>query len=119
MADRKGLCSADMYPLRPQATLLPEFLLAVILGEHFSRFAEAVSMRSGFPKINREELAEYKMPLPPYSEQMRIAATLRSQDARIRVEEAYRDKLRKMKKGLMEDLLTGRVRVTQLEGKYV
>jgi type I restriction enzyme S subunit len=32
-------------------------------------------------------------------------------DARIRAEEAYRDKLKLLKKGLMDDLLTGRVRV--------
>lgn len=36
----------------------------LILGEDFSKFVLAVSMRSGFPKINREELDEYKLALP-------------------------------------------------------
>src|SRR5262245_52794708 len=57
LADFVGLTSADMYPLRPTAEVNPRFLLAITLSEHFSRFAEIVSMRSGFPKINREELS--------------------------------------------------------------
>lgn len=115
LADREGLCSADMYPLRPQPTLVARFLLALILGENFSRFATAVSMRSGFPKINREELGEYQVALPSYNEQERISAILESHDTRILTEEAYLNKLKLQKKGLMDDLLTGRVRVNKFQ----
>lgn len=69
-------------------------------------------MRSGFPKINREELSEYETALPPYQEQECIAKVLDIHDTRIRAEEAYRDKLKQLKQGLIDDLLTGRVRVT-------
>jgi type I restriction enzyme S subunit len=100
-----------MYPLRPESTLVSRFLLAIVLGEHFSRFATAVSMRSGFPKLNREELGEYSTALPPYEEQLRIAAVMNTCDDRIRTEEAYCEKLKQLKKGLMHDLLSGRVRV--------
>lgn len=44
-------------------------------------------------------------------EQSRIVETLDAYDTRIRTEEAYRDKLKLQKKGLMHDLLTERVRV--------
>lgn len=113
LANQEGLCSADMYPLRPGPRLVPRFLLALVLGEHFSRFAEAVSMRSGFPKINREELAEYHVSLPCCEEQQRIAAVLDAEDRRSLAEEAYRDKLKQLKQGLMDDLLTGRVRLDE------
>ena len=49
--------------------------------------------------------------LPSLAEQFRIVSSLEAHDARIRTEEAYRDKLKLLKKGLMDDLLTGRVRV--------
>jgi len=49
--------------------------------------------------------------LPILTEQKNIAKCLDSHDARIRTEEQYRDKLKLQKKGLMYDLLTGRVRV--------
>lgn len=115
LAGRRGLCSADMYPLRPGPGVVPRFLLALILGEDFSRFATAVSMRSGFPKINREELREYATAFPRHEEQERIAAALEAADARINDEEMYRAKIELVKKGLMNDLLTGRVRVEVAE----
>ncbi len=52
------------------------------------------------------------MILPPLSEQRRIAEILTAADDRIEKEEAYRDKLLQIKKGLMQDLLTGKVRVS-------
>jgi len=111
LADRQGLCSADMYPLQPGSSLVSRFLLDVILGEHFSRFAASVSERSGFPKINRTELGEYRLALPSQDEQLEVASIMNSHDIRIRTEEQYRDKLKLQKKGLMHDLLTGKVRV--------
>jgi type I restriction enzyme S subunit len=107
LADREGLCSADMYPLRPGSTIVPRFLLAVILGEDFSRFATAVSMRSGFPKLNREELGEYRLALPPYEEQKRIAEILDTVDEAIAHTSSLIAKLKQMKAGLLHDLLTG------------
>jgi len=110
----KGLCSADMYPLRPHSTITPYFLFATVLSEDFSRFAIAVSARSRFPKMNRQELTEYTFALPPYAEQVHISKLLAIQDTRLNNEEAHLNKLQQIKKGLMHDLLTGRVRVTQL-----
>jgi type I restriction enzyme S subunit len=81
-------------------------LLALILSEEYSRFATAVSMRSGFPKINRDELAEFWTDLPDLDEQRRIADILDAADAAIRQTEAVIAKLRQMKAGLLHDLLT-------------
>ena len=115
LATRKGICSADMYPLRPEGEVIPEILEAIILGEHFSRFAETVSMRSGIPKINRDELGEYVTALPPIEEQKRIAEVLECHDNRIAAEQEHSHKLQTLKTGLMQDLLTGRVRVPEAE----
>lgn len=118
LATFDGLCSADMYPLRPEENTDGRFLLALILGDHFSRFAEAVSMRSGFPKINRDELAEYRAALPPFSEQKRIASVLGEFDRREREEIAELSKLTLLKRGIMDDLLTGRVRTAELDDSH-
>lgn len=68
-------------------------------------------MRSGFPKINREELAEWATGVPSQQEQERIASVLDAHDARQRAEEDQLRKLKSVKRGLMDDLLSGRVRV--------
>mgnify|MGYP000892979463 CR=1 FL=1 len=62
-------------------------------------------------------ISEYSnkvIPLPPLPEQERIASVISQVDAVIEKETAYRDKLSRIKQGLMEDLLTGKVRVTTL-----
>lgn len=114
LASDSGLCSADMYPLRPKTGIDSRYLLAVILGDHYSRFAESVSMRSGFPKINRKEMAEFSIGWPSSDEQSCIARILSDADIKQRTEEDQLEKLRLLKVGLMDDLLTGRVRVTPL-----
>jgi type I restriction enzyme S subunit len=51
------------------------------------------------------------IPVPPSSEQCQVLRTLETHDARIRAERVALAKLRRIKRGLMDDLLTGRVRV--------
>jgi len=66
------------------------------------------------PKLALFRLATIPIPLPPFPEQQRIAEILSQIDNTIEKEEAYKQKLDRIKKGLMEDLLTGRVRVNEL-----
>ncbi|PLS82910.1 MAG: hypothetical protein CYG60_23290, partial [Actinobacteria bacterium] len=62
--------------------------------------------------INPTNLRKELIALPSaLSEQGRIVEVLDAHDARIHAEEAYCDKLSLQKKGLMDDLLMGRVRV--------
>lgn len=62
------------------------------------------------PIVNKSGFSRLLLPLPPLAEQTRIAAILDAHDARLRAEEAAVAKLRQVKAGLMEDLLTGKVR---------
>jgi type I restriction enzyme S subunit len=61
--------------------------------------------------MNLPTVESLEVAVPEVQEQNRIAALITAYDARIRTEEQYRDKLKLQKKGLMHDLLTGKVRV--------
>ena len=62
--------------------------------------------------IQRAKLEKLLVLVPPrYNEQELIVSKLEAIDTRICTEEQYRDKLKLQKKGLMHDLLTGKVRV--------
>jgi len=74
-------------------------------------FQETTTGLRNFPK---KEFLDLQIPLPPLPEQQRIAEILSQIDNTIEKEEAYKQKLERIKKGLMEDLLTGRVRVNEL-----
>ena len=56
-------------------------------------------------------LATVKVPLPPLPEQQAIATILSDMDAEIAALEQKRDKTRALKQGMMQELLTGRIRL--------
>jgi len=64
--------------------------------------------------LHLEEIRDFLIFLPPLSEQKRIAEIFTQIDQAIEKEEKYKQKLERLKKGLMEDLLTGKVRVNKL-----
>jgi type I restriction enzyme S subunit len=61
--------------------------------------------------VPNDPLAPLPVLLPKVGEQLRIVEIADAHDARIHAEEACREKLVQLKRGLMEDLLAGRVRV--------
>ena len=63
------------------------------------------------PRINLTDLYNFEIALPPKEEQYLIVEVLKTHQQRINAEEAYLNKLKLQKQGLMQDLLTGKVRV--------
>jgi type I restriction enzyme S subunit len=84
IADFRGLCSADMYPILPKPDELTlSFLLQIFLSEPFTTYAESESQRARMPKLNRDQLLAYSAPLPPLEDQRRIAGVLKEQMAAV------------------------------------
>ncbi len=69
-----------------------------------------LSAGTGLKHIHLEHFRRFIVPLPDVDEQDRMGAIVDSIDTKMRAEEFHLKKLRKIKNGLMEDLLTGRVR---------
>jgi len=74
----------------------------------------ALAYGNVFDTITRKNFKEIKILLPPLLEQHRIASILSQTDETIEKEQNYKEKLERIKQGLMEDLLTGKVRVNHL-----
>jgi type I restriction enzyme S subunit len=103
--DFEALCSADMYPLTPRPGVDASFILHSILGRDFTNFSVSVSARSGIPKINREELAEYRMRVPREGEQQAIGRALDDADDLIATLERLIAKKQAIKQGMMQQQL--------------
>ena len=96
-----GLCSADAYPINPiKDKLTSEFLLYLLLNPQFTKFAMSVSMRTGMPKINRDELSIYKFTIPEIAEQNKIGNMLTLLDKKIELQTKKIEDLKLFKKGL-------------------
>lgn len=68
------------------------------------------------PGLNCTDVAQFLVCLPSRDEQRAIATVLSDMDAEITALEARRDKTRAIKQGMMQQLLTGRVRLVEIKG---
>ena len=66
---------------------------------------------SGLRNLNKKELAKVEVPKPSPEEQSAIASVLSDMDAEIEQLERKRDKVKLLKIGMMQELLTGRIRL--------
>jgi type I restriction enzyme S subunit len=69
------------------------------------------SQGSTFEAINSSDLKGLKIPAPEIEEQKQIASILSFVDEQIEQYKAKKEKLQELKKGLMQELLTGKIRV--------
>lgn len=91
---------------------LVEYLLTPAVRQYFSRNAQGTA--GSMPKITQDHVAELSVPVPPIEVQRGIANALRAVDRKIAAEEARRDALATLFDSLLHDLLTARLRVTEL-----
>lgn len=68
----------------------------------------------GLKHITKTELLNLRVPVPEGDEQDRISQVLQEIDGLLEREHNYKIKLLSLKRGLMQDLLNGKMRVTNL-----
>ncbi|AHG05033.1 type I restriction endonuclease subunit S [Halobacterium sp. DL1] len=71
----------------------------------------ALSGVSTFPEVSLTDIRNLKVPVPPKEDQNRIKSVLQSVDEKLVDERGHKEHLQELKRGLMQDLLTGDVRV--------
>ena len=71
----------------------------------------ALRVGSGLPNIQRNRLANYELGIPSPIEQQKIAIILNDMDAEISAIETKLEKYKMIKQGMMQTLLTGKIRL--------
>ena len=84
-----------------------EFLYYSLYYYELSKIADT----SSIPQINNKHIEPLNIELPPLEEQEKIVQILSSIDNEIEEYESKKQKLEKLKKGLMQQLLIGKIRV--------
>ena len=87
------------------------FLLHFISSAAFQNEIRLKTNTTAQPGLYLAQIGEFLAPRPDLDEQRRICAVLDSCVARIAATEQHLSKLHSLKRGLAQDLLTGRVRV--------
>ena len=99
-----GLTSADAYVLNAKNNVTQKYLYTIIQTRNFFEYSVSVSMRSGMPKINRDELNAYFFFAPLTEEQLKIGNCILKYDHLITLHQSKLDKLQKIKKSMLESM---------------
>jgi len=78
---------------------------------HLKDELDLLAPQTAQKNINLDILNPFVVPVPPLKEQKQISQALESIDARLNILDEKLTKIQKTKKALMQDLLTGKVRV--------
>lgn len=111
--DDKAFAGGDLIVFRPSKDIGidSEFLSSCLntgeVAKRKSRLGQGLSIFH----IYSTHLQTLEIPLPSFSEQRQIAQILSELDAKIEKEMTTKKQLEKLKKGLMQVLLTGKIRV--------
>ena len=115
----KGICSADIYPIRPaNGGLHRSYLMYLLLSQKFLEYAIRNSERGKIPKINRDGLLTYAVLIPSVAEQKRIASCITTLDDLIAAQTHKHEALKTHKKGLMQQLFPGSADVPVGRGNH-
>ncbi len=105
-----NFCIKNVALLKPKK-IITTYLLQLIYSQSFQKYIES-KLDGGIQKfISLGVLRDLDIPFPALEEQTRIATILSDMDTEITALETKLDKYKKVKLGMMQNLLTGKIRL--------
>jgi len=112
ICEHDGICSTDIIVISTHSQrCVPQFLIFLLHSNNFVHYASSSMTGTNHPRTNWKSLSKFLFPLPPLPEQKKIAEILMTVDKKLELLRKKKEFLEQLKKGLMNDLLTGRRRV--------
>lgn len=103
LPDFDGLCSADAYPILPKENVCLRIYLGYVMrSEFFLDYILPFSRRANMPKVNKEQLSGFTLPVPPIELQNEFANFVKQTDkSKLSIQQSI-EKLETLKKSLMQ-----------------
>lgn len=93
----------------------PAFVFYWLSQPTVRHYYSTITTGQAYPQISLKQVRETVVPIGSFAEQTAIAAVLSDMDTDLAALEARRDKTRALKQGMMQELLTGRIRLVSPE----
>lgn len=95
-----GICSTDIWVVRPTEEIDAGYLFYVMASESFVEFATRGSEGTRMPRAQWEHVSQFELRLPPMEEQRRIAGALGCLDDKIELNRRMAETLEQMARAL-------------------
>jgi type I restriction enzyme S subunit len=108
-----AICSTEYWPLTATENAYLDFYTFYFQSYHFMSDPKVSSSSStnSHKRVTQSSFEKVQLPVPPIEEQKKIAEILNTTSEKIGQEYNKKEHLQELKRGLMQDLLTGKVRV--------
>jgi len=110
--DERAVVESNMVQVRLTDEVEPLFYAQYFNSEIGVKSIKRITTTGNIKSISQGDLMKLKVPVPPKQDQMEIAKTLSSFDDQAEHSESEMERLRRLKRSLMQDLLSGTVRTT-------
>jgi type I restriction enzyme S subunit len=106
--------NSGVFVIRPKnEAYVPLYMYYVLTSSIFDAFLARLQAGSTISHLYQKDFVAFAFRAPGRSEQAAIASALSDMDGELAALEARRDKARAIKQGMMQQLLTGRVRLVK------
>ena len=105
VAEQDGICSTDIIPIIGNR-MDSYFLVYQLHSNLFLQFAISTISGTNHPRTSWEQISHFIIPCPPLQEQQKIAEILTTADRKIELIDHEIQVAEKLRKGLMQTLLT-------------
>lgn len=105
--------NSGVFVIRPiENSFYPEYFYYVLMSNHFTEYLTQLVAGSTITHLYQKDFVHYKFPVPPtIEEQKQIAQILSDMDSEIEQLGQKLSKYKQAKQGLMQQLLTGKIRL--------
>ena len=104
MPNFNGLCSADAYPILVKNNITTrEYLTYVMRSDFYVSYILAFSRRANMPKVNKEQVESFHLPLPPYELQKQFSSFVHQIDKSKFAVQKSLEKAETLYKSLMQE----------------
>lgn len=109
------ICSTAFCILRANENTIPYYIYYAVTRDSFIYELGKIQRGASYPAVTDSDVKNQNIPLPPLHEQQQIAETLSAIDDKIHAEQTKKNALESLFKTLLSLLMTGKIRVKDLE----
>jgi type I restriction enzyme S subunit len=109
----RGIIHTNLAYVRVKRSLLLPKYLSLLINDYPLVKSQVTTLSSAttLGALYARSIKKIKIPLPPLQEQLKITEILSATDKKLEIEKNEKAKLERIKQGLMDLLLTGKIRV--------
>jgi type I restriction enzyme S subunit len=118
LAEFNGVCSTEIWVINSKTNFVDNgYLFYLIQTKKFNNAAN-ISTGTRMPRADWKYIKNTIFKIPPLPEQQKIAQILSTWDEAIELKEKLIEEKKQQKKGLMQKLLTGEIRLPGFDGEW-